>query len=64
MRPGWQPFTFHLTPLLVHSPFSEILGVDGSQNTDILDLKKRIGAIYRTFSNTLQSLEQLSTTEQ
>lgn len=60
----WQPFTFHLTPLLVHGPFSEILGVDGSLNADILDLKKRIGAVYPTFSNTLQSLEQLSTTEQ
>lgn len=38
--------------------------MDGFLNADILDLKKRIGAIYPTFSNTLQSLEQLSTTEQ
>lgn len=63
---GWQPFTVHLIPFRVHSPFSEILGVGGSLNSEILeeilDLKRRIGDVYLTFPNTLQSLGQLLAT--
>lgn len=49
----WQLSPFHLTPFLAHSLFSEIGGLDGSLNSEMLDLRKRIGDI--------RSLEQLST---
>lgn len=55
---GWQPFTCH------DSPFSELLGVDGFLNSEILDLKKRIGSVYPTCPNTLRSLGRPSTTRQ
>lgn len=50
----------HVTTVL----FSEILGVDGFLNLEILDVKKRIGDVYPTCPNTLSSLGQFSTTKQ